>query len=186
MANCNAVIYRVLYSNNTKSRDLILKIASFCQQFSLYKVFISLDDVQRVLLKLSPQIIEAFDNILTETKYTSQVLALNTSPDMPFVSFKSGIHKINHAICGNEVKRTLDHRRVSEESRMTNSVTVKMMDLRWMKRKDKCFLDLVQILDRISNKTILETSFMNSLVDAFWHSYSRQIMKKQFLPSLAY
>ena len=31
MANCNAVLYRSLYSNNTKSRDMILKIASYCQ-----------------------------------------------------------------------------------------------------------------------------------------------------------
>ena len=135
---------------------------------------------------MSPQIIEAFDNILTETKYTSQVLALNTSPEQSLVSFKSSIYKMNNDICGDRVKSALDHKRVSEESRMVNSVTVKMMDLRWMKRKDKCFLDLVQILDSISNKTILETSFMNSLVDAFWRVYSKQILWRQFLPSLAY
>ena len=93
---------------------------------------------------------------------------------------------MNNDICGDRVKEALDHKRVSKEIRMVNSVTVKMMDLRWMNRKDKCFLDLVQILDSISNKTILETSFMNSLVDAFWRIYSRQIFNKSFLPSLAY
>ena len=69
---------------------------------------------------------------------------------------------------------------------MVNSVNVKMMSLKWMTRKDKSFLDLVDILDRTSNKTILQTTFMNSLVDAFWGIYSKQIIWKQFIPSMAY
>ena len=58
-------------------------------------------------------------------------------------------------ICEERVKKALDSKGVSEESRMVNSVNVKMMSLKWMTRKDKGFLDLVEILDGTSNKTIL-------------------------------
>ena len=67
---------------------------------------------------------------------------------------------------------------MSEKSRMVNSVSVKMMNLNWMTRKHKCFLDLVEILDRTTNKTILQTAFMNAMVDAFWRIYSKQIIWK--------
>ena len=44
--DCNSILYRNLYTHNTKSRDLILQIASLSEQFTLTKVFISIDDLQ--------------------------------------------------------------------------------------------------------------------------------------------
>lgn len=85
---------------------------------------------------------------------------------------------MTNEICDARVKKALDRKGVSEKSRMVNSVSVKMMSLNWMSRKNKCFLDLVEILDRTTNKTILQTAFMNSLVDAFWRIYSKQIIWK--------
>ena len=81
-------------------------------------------------------------------------------------------------ICELRVRKALNRKGVSEKSRMVNSVSVKMMNLNWMTRKHKCFLDLVEILDRTTNKTILQTAFMNAMVDAFWRIYSKQIIWK--------
>lgn len=42
---CNSLLYRILRSNNTKSRDLILHIASYCKEYSIQNFFITQDDV---------------------------------------------------------------------------------------------------------------------------------------------
>ena len=39
--DCNSTLYQILYSDLTKNRDLILKIANFCNDFTLAKIFIS-------------------------------------------------------------------------------------------------------------------------------------------------
>lgn len=75
--NCNSLLYRILQSDSTKGRDAILEIASFCEKFSLSKVFISLADVKKVLQRPSLQIMDAFDRILRETSYTKQIQTLD-------------------------------------------------------------------------------------------------------------
>ena len=39
--NCRSLIYRILYVDETKSRDMIIKIARLCEEFSLSKFFIT-------------------------------------------------------------------------------------------------------------------------------------------------
>ena len=39
--NCNSLLYRNLYTKNTMSRDMILRIASLCENFNLADIFIS-------------------------------------------------------------------------------------------------------------------------------------------------
>ena len=48
--NCNSLLYQILYSKNTKCRDLILSIASHCSRFSLSHVFLTQDDVKAILV----------------------------------------------------------------------------------------------------------------------------------------
>ena len=52
--NCNSLLYKILYSQRLKSRDMILEIASYCEQFSLQNFFISQDEVGQVLKNPSP------------------------------------------------------------------------------------------------------------------------------------
>ena len=47
--NCNSLLYRCLHSEKTNSRDLILNIASLSPQFSLAKIFITQEDVRKLL-----------------------------------------------------------------------------------------------------------------------------------------
>ena len=62
--NCNSLLYRILYSNNVKSRDLVLQIASYCESFSLDKVIFTQQDVESILQRPSDQVVKAFDSIL--------------------------------------------------------------------------------------------------------------------------
>ena len=47
--NCNSLLYKIQYSDQLKSRDIVLEIASYCEQFSLQNFFISLTDVGKLL-----------------------------------------------------------------------------------------------------------------------------------------
>lgn len=52
--NCNSLLYKILYSQRLKSRDMILEIASYCSQFSLQNFFISQEEVGSILKNPSP------------------------------------------------------------------------------------------------------------------------------------
>lgn len=73
--------YRGIYSPQIKSRDLILKILSFCPGFSLADVFIKQDDVSQALQNISGQVVFAFNDIMKETEWTKQCLTLNLTTD---------------------------------------------------------------------------------------------------------
>ena len=98
-ADYNSLLYRILYSENTKSRDLILKIVSYSEEFSLSKIFICQADVKQVIRNISSQLIDAFNTILMETSETKQILALKTSPDIPLIGFTSSESKLTQEIC---------------------------------------------------------------------------------------
>ena len=85
--NCNSLLYKILYSQRLKSRDIILEIASYCDQFSLQNFFISQDEVGQVLKNPSPQVVKAFDNILIETPFTKQIITLDIAQDSRLISF---------------------------------------------------------------------------------------------------
>ena len=93
-ANCNSLLYQILYSKNTKSRDLILSIASHCQRFSLSNVFLTQDDVKAILNMPTQQVVMALDEIMTETPYTKRILTLKTTLEHKMISFKSENYKL--------------------------------------------------------------------------------------------
>ena len=81
MINCNSIAYRILYSDNQKSRDLIMGILSFCPEFSLADIFITQADVLSALMKPSGMMMQAFKDIMKQTEWTKQCLTLNLEPE---------------------------------------------------------------------------------------------------------
>ena len=71
---------------------------------------------------------------------------------------------------------------------MVAAVTVKCMPLGWLTRIDseENFLGLVRILNNTSNKAILQTDFVNSLLEGYWETYKAKILITQFVPFLFY
>lgn len=60
---------------------------------------------------------------------------------------------------------------VTESEQITYSVDVAMMNLEWMKRDKKTFLDLVKILSETKNKAVFETDFVKNLLDQYWDAH---------------
>ena len=123
---CNSLLYKILDENFTKSRDLILEVASYCSQFKLQNFFLSQDDVSRVLQNTTTQVVQALDDILDETSWTKRIQTLDK------VSFKKGPItfldsnlKLNQSTCQEEVEKELEHLGVDKDDIKINSVSVK-------------------------------------------------------------
>ena len=72
-------MYRAFYSQNKLLRNLIFKLSSYSDEFSLAEAFISQYDVRAALDPMTNEVIAAFDNIMKQTEYTSSIEALNVS-----------------------------------------------------------------------------------------------------------
>lgn len=54
---------------------------------------------------------------------------------------------------------------------MMHSVSVKMMEIKWLKRNGNDFLTLVEILNDTKNNAIFPTAFVSSLLSGYWDMY---------------
>ena len=59
----------------------------------------------------------------------------------------------------------------SEEKLVNTQVEVKVMDMRWLLRGDKNFLDFVPILESYPLDKLYMTDFMRSLTHEYWTYY---------------
>ena len=59
------------------------------------------------------------------------------------------------------------------------------MPLGWINQNAN-FLDFVPILNKTSNKAILETELVNNLIRAYWDYYKELIINTQFIPCVLY
>ena len=79
---------------------MIIRIARLCDEFSLANIFITQNDIEMLLHLPSPTIVEAFDNIMQETLFTKQIMALRIDmEDKNLITFRSNLHKLSGDIC---------------------------------------------------------------------------------------
>ena len=67
-----------------------------------------------------------------------------------------------------------------------NSVSVKLMKIKWLREGNRNFLDLVKILNDTKNTQIISTKFVSSLLGGYWDIYYTKIMRTQFVPFIFY
>ena len=58
---------------------------------------------------------------------------------------------------------------------LTSYVKVRQMNIRWLKREGKNFLDLIEIIKDTRNEALLQTSFVNSLFEKYWSVFQKRI-----------
>ena len=64
---------------------------------------------------------------------------------------------------------------IEEDDIMMNSVSVKMIELKWLQQGGKNFLDLVEIFNDATNNDIYPTRFVSSLLSGYWDIYKKKI-----------
>ena len=75
---------------------------------------------------------------------------------------------------------------VDEDNIMMNSVSVKILKIKWLLEGQKNFLDLVQILNDTKNMQIVSSKLVCVLISGYWNIYFKKIFRTQFLPFIFY
>ena len=75
---------------------------------------------------------------------------------------------------------------MDEEDIMMNSVSVKILKIKWLREGDKNFLDLVQILNETKIMQIVSSKLVCVLISGYWDTYFTKIYETQFLPFIFY
>ena len=60
------------------------------------------------------------------------------------------------------------------------------MNLNWLEQSGKTFLDIVPVIRYTKNEAILQTSFVNNLLLAYWDKFSSISMQSFFIPFLLF
>ena len=60
------------------------------------------------------------------------------------------------------------------------------MDLSWLFRNKKDFLDFVQVLNEFDRDRLFQTIYVQALTDEFWMKNLKKIMLRTFLPWVIY
>ena len=60
------------------------------------------------------------------------------------------------------------------------------MDIRWLLRDEKGFLDFVPILERFERDSLFQTDFMQALTQEYWMAYLKKIIPRALLPWVSY
>ena len=84
------------------------------------------------------------------------------------------------------VHHYLERRNIGEEEIMMNSVSVKMLEINWLKSGNKTYLDLFSIFLDQKNIAIYRTKFFNALLLGYWDHYYQKIYYQIFIPFVAY
>ena len=93
--------------------------------------------------------------------------------------------KLDDKSCKEKVLEELKKHDIDAEATI-NSVSIKQMQLKWLKADGKDFLDLVKILNDSRSQDIMKTSFVRCLLYGNWEKYYQKIKWTQFIPYVAY
>ena len=69
---------------------------------------------------------------------------------------------------------------------MMNSVSVKILKIKWLLEGQKNFLDLVKILNETKSMQIVSSKLVCVLISGYWDIYFTKIFRTQFLPFIFY
>lgn len=75
---------------------------------------------------------------------------------------------------------------VLDQELLVSAVKVKQMNLKWLTRGDKNFLDLIEFVKDNKNRDLLQTAFINSLFTTYWKVFQARIYWTQFVPFVVY
>ena len=73
-----------------------------------------------------------------------------------------------------------------DNDQVNKQVEVKIMEIQWLLRDSKNFLDFVPDLESSKLDKLFQTDFMRSLTHEYWTFYQRKIIYKALIPWILY
>ena len=69
---------------------------------------------------------------------------------------------------------------------VSTPVKVKILDIRWLRRGDKSFMDFAAIMDNFTLDSLFNTEFLRAITNEFWDIYKPPILYRAFIPWVLY
>ena len=100
---------------------------------------------------------------------------MDIASEEKLIAFWHKQYRIQYETCNDEVRKAIEKKDIGEEEIMMNSVSVKMLEIKWLKEGGKTFLDLIEILKENKNQAIFPTKFVSALLLGYWDQYYKKI-----------
>lgn len=128
------------------------------------------------------------ENQARTTDFTKRVTFLPWSyrSRKKFITFRLASPLITYRQCELNVLREFAEEGISTNELTQQQVEVKVLNLDWLLKDAKNFLDFSFLLKRSQNKRIFQTEFLQQLVQEFWDESFYKILYRIFMPWLLY
>ena len=134
--------------------------------------------------------IKLFDSALKQTEYTRLVTSLELPTKTQLVTFRSQNNDLTHDAIQKKTKQSITDKQLiqpcNQPKEITVKVTVKIIEIQWLLRGFKNFLDFAPILESYEKENLFQTEFMRALTNEYWVNYQKQIILWTLLPWIAF
>ena len=116
--------------------------------------------------------IKLFDSALKQTEYTRLVTSLELPTKTQLVTFRSQNNDLTHDAIQKKTKQSITDKQLiqpcNQPKEITVKVTVKIIEIQWLLRGFKNFLDFAPILQSYEKVNLFQTEFMRALANEYW------------------
>ena len=135
------------------------------------------EDFVKVLDNMTNQACDELNHCFIESKSTRLVNVLNWPRDMSLLTYRS-----NSCI---PIKEDIERLVEDEENCGVQAVKIRRMNIDWLLRDKKNIVGLAGAFEGQPDN-FYATEFVNNILEEFWRSNQKKIIRRQFVPYLCY
>jgi hypothetical protein len=158
-------------------RDALVRIGRESPLFSLLSALGDQNDFAELVGSSTPIVLNELNNCFYETKSTRLITELDWPRNRTILTTRTNKATIR--------KQELDDLMAKDEDKVTQNVTVKMINLEWLYRDRHNFVSFCTLLEDLPS-SVYASEFVESLLDQFWIEQKKTILRWQFYPYLIY
>ena len=169
-------------------------LSDIMMQYTSFQYLINYQgDVNRIMQQEAPNLIKCIESSLMESETTCLIESLDMPANTQIITFRSELATLNQEEIQHLALESLPQKELislpeflREDKLVNTNVIVRVIDIRWLLRESKNFLDFVPILEACKLDKLYQTDFMKSLTHEFWTKYQQKILYRALLPWLCF
>ena len=130
------------------------------------------------------------DSSLVETPCCAEIEALDLPVGMQIVTFRHYASILSPEQIQKAVDESIPKKELcpclGKQKVVNTKCVVRMLDIRWILRDGKGFLDFVPILEDFERDNLFQSDFMQALAHEYWMGYLKKILWRCFMPWCLY
>lgn len=177
-------------SKNTRIKDILLFIANKCNECNISAFCENQEDFAELLCNLSSNALELINESFCSTTFTEKCLNSSWNGDQlsnGIYTFRKNTSRVTQEEISDRIKTHLTNDcgiKLKEVGK--TQVEVHMLDLSWLLKGGKNFVNFTSQLGCSSSEMIYETEFILTLVNEFWWDNYYKILYRCLIPWFIY